>query len=478
MRVGKSVIYLILTLYISIPLPAFAQKIFLASRLSFNSPLDNEFGPVMYKNNLVFISNRKNDWLKTTTDMNGKSLTDIYIAHLRKPGKFTNPQDFSHDINTRYYEGAVTFSKDGKKMYFTRTIDVSKKFNDMGGDSTFGLFSADLSNDGNWVNITPFPYNSSDYNIGFPFLTDDGRQLFFCSQDPRGEGGFDIWVSVNNNGQWETPENLGKKINTPENEVFPFLHTSGRLYFASRGHNGMGGLDIFYSESVKGQWQEPVALPSPFNSRYDDFGLIFNTELDTAFISSTRSGSMDIFILYSTLPVFTGCPAQEKNDYCFVFYDEGVANLDTTSFRYEWDMGDGIKIRAKEAEHCFTGPGNYTISLNVIDTLTGEINYNEASYDFTVEKIVQPYINAPDTAFVGVPVKFNGQETYLPQFKIDNYYWDFGDGSRAERPETSHVYNKPGTYKVQLGVTSKTTDEMLPEKKCIERPIIVIKRKN
>ncbi len=462
--------------YISVPLTA--QKFFQATRLSICTPADDEFGAVMYNHNLVFISNRKNDWLKTTTDLNDNSLTDIYEARQRRPGKFVNPQDFSRDLNTRFYEGALCFSKDGKKIYFTRTIDVTKKFNDLSGDSTYGIFSADLI-DGSWVNIQPFPHNRLNFNVGFPCLAEDDQKLYFCSQDPRGEGGFDIWVSAWSNGRWGIPKNLGKKINTPENEVFPFYHSSGKLYFASRGHSSSSDLDIYYSEMIDGEWQEPVAMPAPFNSRNDDFGLVFNESLDTAFITSTRSGSMDLFMVYSTLPVFTNCPAQEENDYCFIFYDEGVIDLDTTSFRYEWDLGDGTKVRAKEAEHCYAEPGNYTISLNVIDTLTNEISYNEASYDFAVEKIRQPYISTADTAYIDEAIRFSGADTYLPGFDIGGYYWDFGDGLRDQKSSATHTYSKPGIYKVQLGVTNVTVNEKtLPEKKCVERPIVIIRRKD
>ncbi|NJK84981.1 MAG: PKD domain-containing protein [Bacteroidales bacterium] len=256
------------------------------------------------------------------------------------------------------------------------------------------------------------------------------------------------------------------------------MHSSGRFYFSSRGHGSRGGLDIFYTDMQNGEWKDPIAMPDPFNSREDDFGLIFNNSLDTAFMCSKRSsGTMDIFIVYSTLPVFTNCPQQQENDYCYVFFDEGMIDLDTTSFKYEWDMGDGTKIRGKEAEHCFKNPGDYTIILNVIDTLTGDVSYNEASYDFTVEQIQQVYITAPDTAVIDQELELKGTDTYLPDINIDKYYWDFGDGAKSVNPLTKHAYSKPGTYTIQLGVTSKVNDESIePEKHCVNRTIVILKR--
>lgn len=456
-------------------LSLYAQKYFTISRISVSTSVNNEFAPTFINNNLVFVSDRKNDWLKTTTDLQGKPLSDLYFAKQTKPGAFGKADNFSSEINTRFYEGPASFSKDGKIIYFTRSIDVASKYNSLNDDTTYGIFTAEFVND-QWINISPFPYNSDEYNTGFPFITEDGKELYFSSQASGGEGGFDIYVSQLIDGRWNDPINLGKKINTPENDIFPFYHTSGRLYFASRGHNSKGGLDIFYSEIVDEEWQEPVNLPDPFNSRDDDFGIVLNSSLDTAFICSKRAGTMDIFMVYSTLPVFTGCEKQQENDYCFIFYDEGVIDLDTTSFKYEWELGDGTKIRAKEAEHCYSKPGNYIISLNVIDTITGEISYKEATYDFSIEQIQQPYIKTVDTARVNEEIIMNGSETYLPDFKIDKYFWDFGDGFRMVNEEVKHVYTKPGVYEIQLGVTSVVKNEDTPpEKRCIKRPIVIIR---
>lgn len=452
-----------------------AQKHYALTRISVNSPVSNEFAPVLFNNNIVFVSDRKNDWLKTTTDLQGNSLSDLYTAKQTRSGRFGNVQPFSSSINSRFYEGPASFSKDGKIMYFTRSIDISGKYNRLVGDSTYGIFTAELVND-EWVNVSPLPFNSDEYNVGFPCVTDDGKKLFFSSQAPGGFGGFDIYMCEWNYGAWGEPVNLGDEINTPENDIFPFFHPSGRLYFSSRGHNGKGGIDIFYSELIDEKWQRPVNLPDPFNSRDDDFGLIINTTLDTAFICSKRSGTMDIYMVHSTLPVFTLCNYQQENDYCFVFYDEGVIDLDTTSFKYEWDLGDGTKIKASEAEHCYKKPGNYIILLNVIDTITGEVSYNEATYEFKVEKIPQPYIIGADTARVNQEVIFNGYETYLPGTKIDKYYWDFGDGTRLINPEVRHTYSRPGNYEIQLGVTSVVNDEKVTaEKFCIKRKIVILK---
>jgi chitodextrinase len=434
---------------------------------------------VFYRNDLVFVSNRKNDVFIVNTNVdNDLPLYDIYLAKQRRPGRFGAPQLFSKDISTRFNEGPIAFNKDGTVMYFTRTLDVSKGFgNSLRGDTALGIFTAQLVND-SWINITATRFNRPNYNVGFPFITEDGQQLFFCSEDPRGMGGYDIYISDWENGRWGPQRNLGSRINTAENDVFPFFHSSGRLYFASRGHDERTDLDIFYSDLVDNEWQEPVKMPAPFNSNADDFSFVIKNTMDTGFFASDRTGSRDIYIFNSTLPVFTNCPQQQENDYCYIFYELGSIDLDTTSFGYEWDLGDGTTIRGLEANHCYAEPGTYMVKLNVIDTLTGEIYFAQAVYEHLVEQIEQPFINMADTGYINENINFDGQQTYLKNFEIDDYYWDFGDGARATDVTAEHAFGKPGTYNIQLGVTSRVEqDNEFPELRCVTRPIIILRRR-
>jgi chitodextrinase len=334
-------------------------------------------------------------------------------------------------------------------------------------------------NNGQWTNLSQFRFNNTAYNTGYPYLTDDGKKLFFCSNAPGGFGGYDIYVSELKNGQWGQPVNLGNQVNTSENEVFPFLHPSGRLYFASRGHHQGRDLDIFYTVNMEGDWQIPVPLEAPVNSKFNDYGLIMNTATDTAYYVSDRDGSADIYTATSTLPTFKTCAEQEENDYCYVFYEPNNNEIDTTAFAYEWDLGDGTKIRDLKAEHCFSAPGTYKVQLNLVDKLTHEVLLAQAIYDFDVEQIEQAYISAPDTIIAGVPVTFDGNETHLKDFTIDAYTWDFGDGYRSSGSRTEHRFNFPGSYELILGVTDKPEDKKSEERKtCVTRRIVVISNKN
>ncbi len=430
--------------------------------------------PVFYKNGIVFTSNRKSDLIIDTKNLNDQYLDDLLITEKKGKRRWSNPSSFSNTINTRYTEGAATFDTSQTLMFFTRTRDISKKIGDKtSGDSTLGIFSSRLVN-GQWTGPEAFMRNPEGYNRAYPCLSNDGQMLFFCSDEPGGVGGYDIYVSRKVTGRWQEPENLGNTVNTSEHDVFPFFHSSGRLYFASRGHGGRGGLDIFYSDYLNGDWREPKSMPDQFNSRYDDFALVINEAMDTGYFTSNRNGSDDIYEFVSSLPSFFSCSEQQINDYCGTFYEEGNIDLDTTTFIYEWDLGDGTKIRGVRADHCYDSPGSYLVMLNVVDTLTGEIYENEATFLLDLKKIQQPYIISPDTAYVDQEVRFDGRETNLSDFNIEEYYWDFDDGTRMTGPVVSHSFSRSGTYHVQLGVVSASeNEENEPSRECVYKKIVV-----
>lgn len=455
----------------------YGQDDYTVKRLPFNTR-SKELAPAFFGNGLVFCSDKRNDVLMSYHDADNNPLTNLYFAEQKKPGRFEIPRLLAKELTTFLFEGPSTFSRDGKTIYFTRTIDVSAKYsNKQRKDTTFGIFSAELVN-GQWSNLSQFTFNSPAYNTGYPYLTDDGKQLYFCSDAPGGSGGLDIYVANLENGRWGEPENLGPVVNTPKNEVFPFLHRDGRLYFASRGHKQGVDLDIYYTVNLEDQWQKPVRMDAPINSADDDYGLILNADADTGYFVTDRDGSPDVFSVYSTLPLLVGCVEQIEEEFCYVFYEPNNNEIDTTAFAYEWDLGDGNVIRALKAEHCFARPDTYIVQLNIVDKLTKDVMLSQATYELVIEQVQQAYITAPDTVLAGEEFDLNGTKTYLKDFSISGYNWDFGDGSRAAGIAVKHKYVFSGTYQVKLGVygqnTSTTTSD---QKNCVSKKIVVVNQK-
>ena len=141
---------------------------------------------------------------------------------------------------------------------------------------------------------------------------------------------------------------------------------------------------------------------------------------------------------------------------------------------YEWSFGDGRKERGLEVEHCFMGPGDYTLELNVIDKLTGEVFYTQATYPLLIEDVKQVYINCPDTVEVGQEVTFDARKTNITDFDIYRYYWDFGDGRKTRGTEATHIYTTIGTYIVQLGAVSREDRDGNSEKQGVYKSIEVV----
>jgi len=152
--------------------------------------------------------------------------------------------------------------------------------------------------DGKWSDPIDLPFNSESYTCGHPCLSPDGNSMYFSSDMPGGQGGKDIWVSAWNGSSWGTPTNLGSNVNSSGDELFPTMGKNGKLYLASNGRSGMGGLDMFHASYEGGTWTEAANMKSPMNSSADDFGLIWNSE-STGYFTSNRDGGKGMDDVYS-----------------------------------------------------------------------------------------------------------------------------------------------------------------------------------
>jgi chitodextrinase len=197
--------------------------------------------------------------------------------------------------------------------------------------------------------------------------------------------------------------------------------------------------------------------------------------MDTGYFVSDRAGTADIFSALSSLPTFTDCKPQEENEYCYLFYEPGNNEFDTTIMAYEWDLGDGSKIRNVKAEHCYSQTGKYLVQLNVIDLLTNQVSLNQASDSFLVEDVEQPYITASDTIVAGQELTLDAHSTFLKNYDVSGYYWDFGDGYRSSGAKVTHTFLYPGIYRLQLGVSGTKADPAMEDpNRCSTRQIVVI----
>jgi hypothetical protein len=411
------------------------------------------------------------------TDTSGKvrNPLDIYIV-LRTDSTWGKPELFPGSLNTISQEGPLWCSANGKLIYFSRSLlSTIRQINKSSQKNNIGIFITEMGSTG-WTEPKAFQHNSTKYNVMHPAISEDGKQLVFASDMPGGFGGFDLYICNKTKNGWSQPKNMGKTVNSSKDEAFPFFHKSGRLYFASKGWNTKGGFDIFYTQKINNTWTQPQNMDAPINSPDDDFGLIIDDVLETGYFSSNRNGTDDIFRFESIMAGFKNCHILQKNSYCYEFDEEKTSedDLDYT-MKYEWDYGDSVKQRVMKGEHCYAVPGEYRVRLNVIDSLTGQIYFNQAEYLIKVEKTEQPYITSNDVELVGQSMDFNASESTLKGFTKMNYFWNFGDGNFGEGLQTTHTFLKEGIYDIRLGIDGYVDSVNNPEKYCVYKTISVIK---
>ena len=438
----------------------------------------DETAPVLTREGMVYTTNQPASTVANQGDAYGYFL-DLYISELKEDSTWGRGKLYSETLKFPQHDGIASFNFNEDLIFFTRTKEAPPPIGVRGlvtgkrkvRNPELGLFYATRTG-AEWENITEFPHNTAD-NI-HPCISPMGDKLYFSSNRPGGFGGYDLYVSSNENGSWTVPENMGPVVNSQGNELYPTLHSSGRLYFSSNGHdNNIGGYDIFYTDFFNNRWFSPIKLPAPFNSGLNDFTYYADENFEKGFFTSNRRGSLDIFTFTITLPDFEYCKQQVQDNFCYIFFEENTVSLDTSLYLYEWDLGDRTKVRATEAEHCYSGPGDYLVNLNVVDKLTGIVAFNQAEYLVEVRKVLQPVITCPDTLTVNQEYQIQGINSYLGDVVPGEYYWDFGDGQKEVGASVRHTFSTPGSYRLRLGIIEESDTPETARRFCTYRTIIV-----
>lgn len=259
----------------------------------------SEFNPAFASNDyseILFTSSRKGTTGGKTSAVTGESFTDIFLTSRDVKGIWSNPKPIDENINTQHDEGAASLTADFNTLFFTR-CKVSKR--DKLGCQ---IFSAKRVEQG-WLTPDEIKVASDSMIVAHPAISVDGNTLYFSSNIAGGFGGLDIWkvTRASNSEEWGEPINVGGEVNTAGNEMFPYVHPDGTLYFSSDGHPGMGGLDIFKAKAQENGAWIIENMRYPMNSPADDFGAVFEKEREAGYFSSRRQGGRgadDIYMFY------------------------------------------------------------------------------------------------------------------------------------------------------------------------------------
>lgn len=445
---------------------------YLIRKASFSSEKYDEFSPVFYKKGVVFCSNKNTGLLSGYSTSNNKAFFKInYIDTAGNP-QWQQSRLLPGDVNSHFNNGPATFNPAGDTIYFSRNLIIDGSYRDVTGPGNkLGLFFAVLKN-GEWTGVTELRFNDNSYNVTTPYLSPDGKTLFFASDKPEGYGGSDLYYSKWKDGYWDNPINLGPVINTGGNEAYPFINGSGELFFSSDSLPGKGGKDIFYSRYADTSWIKPVGLNAPVNSTRDDFGFIADDITGKGYFTSNRNKMLDIYSFSTVLPQFFYCMEQSDDQHCVSLADDASIDIDPINLQFQWDFGDGGKISGYVVNHCFSGPGKYIVKQNIVERKTGKIVFNKMTAEVLIKESDLPFIQSEDTTVKGATVSLisagevNGYESL-------SYFWDLGNKVTQRGKSASCSFPEKGKYPVKLLINRKEKSSGKLSQVCIVKEIFV-----
>ena len=360
-------------------------------------------------NQLFFTSTRNQAKGDELSGITGTKNADIFLSQKDDKGKWQRPEAIDSELNSEYDEGACSFSPDGRTMYLTQCRS----------DASYPRYATIVTSnrsDAAWSKATELVITRDTLSAyAHPAVSPDGQWLYFASNMPGGQGGYDIWrVAITTSGLGGV-ENLGAPINTPGDELFPTFRPNGDLYFSSDGHEGMGGLDIYYVED--GKVQHPGY---PLNSQGDDFGMTFEGLLNKGFFSSNRGDG-------------------KGWDHIYSFYNPEIVQT-VKGWVYEQD---GYELPQAQVYMVGNDGTNLKLSVKGDGSFTQQI---KADVDYVFLGTCKGYLNHQERLRVE-PV--SESEEYVLQFPlasitapvlIENIFYDFNKATL--RPESTTALDK------------------------------------
>ena len=381
-----------------------SKSLYTISNININTN-KSDFGAAFYKDKIVFTSARDTtNFDKKLYNWNKQPFLSLYVAERSAAdGNLFDETIFIPNIMTKYHEATATFSSDWKTMYYTTNIlKKNKLVIDESRTNNFQIIKGTIE-DNKLVKTEKVFFDSDKYSVGHPYLSDDGKLLFFASDMPGGYGETDLYVvRIADDGTMSSPQNLGPTINTIGNDVFPF-YRNGVLYFSSDGHYGLGDLDIYESKLSEGlNFSVPRNLGTPINSNKDDFSFIIDSKDNYGYISSNRAqgkGDDDIYYFTKGKPIcnqlISGKAINTKTKtgisdtfiIAYDVYDSVITETKTDAdgnYTLEVPCSKRIKITANKPN--FSGDEKYIETTKDNNAQIKDVNFYLSNYDDLVVK--------------------------------------------------------------------------------------------
>lgn len=302
--------------------------------LSTNSKA-SDFGVSFFDNNVVFSSfKRESSEIKGTLNAShvSKSTNRLFIAEGELPKKDAKSLLLRGELKERSNIGPISFAEGETMCAYTKNYFSNGQPFVVDGDMDMSIFLASVSYDGDFDNEVPFAHNELGYSTGFPCLSfHKGTAMYFSSNRPGGFGGFDLYVSYYNDGEWSYPENLGNQINSVGNEITP-SYDGNTLYFASDYHQGLGGYDLFKATAYNGEWSYPENMGKGLNSPADDYFPAKLIGSENIYFTSNRMGGRGKDDIYVASPKMVIEPLYTENEES-IYIPKAVSLADLDPFK-------------------------------------------------------------------------------------------------------------------------------------------------
>ncbi|MBK9013671.1 MAG: OmpA family protein [Saprospiraceae bacterium] len=334
-----------------------------------------EYSPVFYKDGIVFVTTRSENLLYNNIRdhrAGGIHLMSMFWSQRDEEGFLKEPERFSNELITKVHEGPMTFDRTASTIFFTRNELV-----ELAPDKLLKMqiYQAEKDSLDIWGNVQKLPFNNIAYNFMHPTINAEGDVLYVSSDVPGGQGGMDLYVVKKVGGTWGQMVNLGPTVNTPGNEVFPYIAADGALYFSSDGHGGMGNLDLFFTIQSNGtqKWSTPENMGVPFCSPTDDLGFIVDSENRNGYFSSDRNGGFgadDIYGFHVDGPSSQFASANRNLDSLVVKDADGnpMEGVSISAINF-----NEIALSANDEQQVNLLPGDGGVDNFVLDVNSGEM---------------------------------------------------------------------------------------------------------
>ena len=426
-----------------------------------------EFSPAFYEDGIVFISSQKPLSKEKIFDDRIESTTmSIFLARRDEHGQLGKSVAFSNALVSSLHEGPLTFDKTGENIFFSRNNNEGngKKATYTEGVSRLKIYTALKKGEDNWGVPTELPFCENNSDACHPSIAVDGDKLYFSSNRLGGYGGMDLYVSERVNGIWGKPTNLGPKVNTPKNEVFPYIHADGTLFYSSNGLPGSGGLDIYYlkNNAQDGGLGVPVNLGAPFNSDKDDFGFIIDVDMKNGYFTSGRTGGMGGDDIYSFSMSQATLFENLANEYAAEYVDTNNNTSGSTTTSNSTSQSGSSTTKSNN------NASTKNLNLMVIDKLTGLV-INDATVS---------YLNLNDLSMSEIIADNNGKQAQI--IKADGTFALELVESKMKNRQTnvagkaSVLASKTGSYLISAAKKGYTTEQLILKKGDSRSDIVIL----